>query len=165
MCEAKFDLISKVLGWLDVDEEAADHLVDLESVDGVELVYEDLWDCYGVEAINAEAELFYVEVYVFGTSFDLCEYVEDEDADAFQETTVFGSEDVEEEQIDLFELVHFILVVFTLLLCLCLRDYLMQIEWLERSCGKLAILVRHFLADEEKTAQFIQQIQILDGLH
>lgn len=124
-------------------------------MDGVELVYEDLWDCDGVEAVDSEAQFFDIEVYVFGAAFDLCQDVEDKDTDTFKEATIFRSEDIEEQLVDLFELIHFILIIFALLLSIWLRDYLVQAEGLERSSGQLAIFVRHFLADEEKTAQFI----------
>lgn len=86
-------------------------------------------------AVDSEAEFLDVEVYVFGAAFDLGEDVEDQDADALEEAAVFGSEDVEEELVHLLEFVCFVLVLLLGLFGLWLRDYLVQVEGLERCCG------------------------------
>lgn len=92
-------------------------------------------------AVDSEAQLLYVEVYVFGAAFYLGEDVEDQDADALEETAIFGSEDIEEELVHLLEFVYFVLVVLIGLFDLWLGDYLVQIEGLERCCGQLAVFV------------------------
>lgn len=120
--EPEPDLVGEVLRGLDVDEQAADHPVYLKRVDGVELVYEDLRDGDGVEAVDAEAQLLDVEVYAFGGVLDLGENVEDQSADAFQETAVLRSQDVQEQLVHLLELVRLVLVVLRRLVGLRLRD-------------------------------------------
>ena len=143
-----------------MNQKAANQFIDLQTVKRIELVDQYLWDNNYIGPIDAESQLFVEVMRTFGVFAHLWEQIEEESADAFQETTVFSAQNIQEE------LVHLRKLVLLALVLLVFRHSLEQSTQTEQSqwcCPHLAIEVGDGLIHEEELPQWTQQIQVSYG--